>query len=212
MSIIRLIVGFLVLGVGLGACSYKDSEDRPSGSRHFFDAMMGSSPYEKIWDQNTQVEFSHSSFETVMRAEVTHWNLALREAYIEEVSRVYRLPLSERQALEVQEFQEEENYETFIVSLTTKHYHHNDLNKTNSAWRIQVESADGAQKVPAARIELISNKKNHLQEFYRNMNNFNRTYRVLFPKRSIPNELFYLYLTGPYGQARFEFKPSQAES
>lgn len=197
---------FLVslMGFSLQSCSMKDGEDYRYSERHFFDAVTGKDTYSKIWEKNSKTKHAYSSFEAQMRAEVTHWDLPLREAYINKMKNVYRLPAAEEQALRLQEYRENENYIVFIVSLTTRFLKHNDLDRPNSVYRVVLEDMNSKTQVQPSRVEKISDKNERLKFFYRNMSNFSETYRVSFPKKKFLNEAqVKLFLTGPVGRAFF---------
>lgn len=198
-------MGFLCCA--LSACSAKHSEDRASDERHFFDSIIKHSPYREAWTKQTRTAHTYSSFDTTMRAEITHWNLDLREAYIEEMKRVYRLSEAEEQVLRMEQYKEDENYIVFVASISTRNPQENDFHRPNSAWRFLLESKEPPVQQRSRQIDLIPHTDKKSRHFFRNMNNFNQTYRVLFKRGAFAQSSeVELFLTGPSGRIQFTFQ------
>lgn len=204
MSFSFRIYALLALVVLLSSCSSKKSDP---GERHFLDSIFGEDAYEKVFEKNTQTKTTSSDLDVVLKADVTFWNDNLREAYVEEVSRRYRLPDEESSALALEQLAEEEAYFVFIVTATTRYQADNNFDQRDSLWRISLEDRDTKKSISAHRVELVSYKNQRARYFYKTMTRFGETYRVLFSKDELRDARnLRLYISGPKGSIDFDFE------
>ncbi|TVQ79860.1 MAG: hypothetical protein EA369_03675 [Bradymonadales bacterium] len=181
------------------------------GGRHFFDPIRGESPYESLYRSQTQERSVSSNFDIVLQANVTHWNARLREAYVEEMTRSFRLSESEQNALALEQLAEEESYVVFILTAMTRDARLNDFHRPNSSWRLSLEDESGDLRVSPTRIERFSSREESQRHFFPSMSRFGETYRIQFPKYEFKEvDHLILYISGPYGSLRYSFQGDQS--
>lgn len=187
--------------------------------RHFFDEMMGADSYTDLFDALTRVDRSHSEFQPVIVAHSTFWNSKLREAYVRERSGRFRYGEEEARTLAVEELQENETFIVFVISVSTREFEWNDLDRPDSMWRIQLTDEAGQISHKPESIKVVSQKDEVSRYFYKHMDSFSRTYRVRFARDPFRGmESFVLRIAGVRGGLQFSFKndaptpPAQLES
>lgn len=175
----------------------------------FFDPLMGRGPYATAFFENTQEESLNSNFDTVLQANVTFWNTDLREAYIDEMARSYRLDEAELNALTMEQLAEEEAYFVFIMTAHTRDKELNDFHRAKSSWRLLLEGPRGGKSVQADSVERVHTRNNPDAHFLRSMSRFGETYRIRFPKAGLAQaEELNFIITGPFGSLDFQFPNS----
>lgn len=200
----KLSLFFLILG--LVGCATTDSDQRMS-SQSVLDTILGTDPYSRVFDRHTKRDASHSEVESPFIADVTFWNEELRHAYVEEKKAHYRLSENEAEALIKEELAENEMYFVFIVSAMTRKSSWNTLEKPDGLWRLTLENEQGTTRVEPEDIRIVSRNDQKARYFYQRMSDFNRTYKVLFPREELAEaENIVLYITGPRGRLHFAFK------
>jgi len=202
-----LPVFFAITFLGLSACSPKANNLREGFKpRYFLDAVSGGDHYDDVFEANTIVDRSHSEFQPVISAHSTYWNASMREAYIREMAGRFRLDAEAEKNLATTELQENEAYFVFIISAATREFEWNELERQKSLWRIALESEDSKIQESPERIEVISERDERAQYFYKNMTPFTRTYRVRFNKEKFKDvSNLVLHIAGVRGNLSFEF-------
>jgi len=182
------------------------------GGRSFFDPLLGKNQYVREFQEHTQERSVSSNFDIILKAAVTYWNTDLREAYIDEYSRSFRLSEEEQAALTLEQLAEDESYYVFILTAMTRDPRFNDFDKANSVWRLSLEDNRGRQTALAERVEVLTERAERNAHFYPSMSRFGRTYRVYFPKYELDDpETIVMFISGPYGSLSFSFDtPKQA--
>jgi hypothetical protein len=179
----------------------------------FFDPLKGRGPYATAFFDNTQEKTLNSNFDTVLQANMTFWNSQLREAYLEEMAKSYRMQDEELNALLMEQMAEDESYFVFIMTAHTRDPKLNDFHRAKSSWRLVLEDPTGKLSVRAESVERISEKNNPNAPFFQSMSRFGQTYRIRFPKHPLANEQkLKLFITGPHGSLPFEFKTDRLMS
>lgn len=202
MLSLRLIIGVLFLN---GCANLLKSPE-------FFNQIVPTDAYTRTFYKMTQHKQILSSFDPVLSAYITFWNQRLREAYVKEKSRHFRLtePIQKQLIAEVEE--EGRSYYVFIMSVATAESSLNQFEKRNSLWRLTLENDEGSIQIEPENIEVISQKDEQAHYFYKTMNVFSRTYRLRFAKQpfvSAPELIF--YMTGPHGSLKHRFKLSDKD-
>lgn len=113
--------------------------------------------------------------------EATYRNAAFQEAYIEEYLRRYKLTPEKRDAFILTIKENSEKYNEFFVSVFTQDSEWNDLDLSQSLWRLYLENDKGN------RVEPISIKKHisddhFYREFFPYLDPWSVGYTVRFPK------------------------------
>lgn len=191
---------FLVtaLSGSLVACSTKSSDRFHTRERNFWDIFSGSTRYENLFWENTLEKRVHSEFEPVLTAYITLWTSPISSAYLDEMKHQFRMSAESFSKLEAEQADEQQRFETFIVSIATREPSWADLHKKNSMWRVTLENDDASKQVEPERIELIPQKDETARAFYLKMNTFTTTFKIRFPKASWTGDLRF-HITGPRG-------------
>jgi|GEM_PF-4656025 len=199
-----IIMGALVLT----ACSLRRNDEAHAPShRNFFDAVFNTNSYGEAFDKWTKRGRTQSDFDLTLLADVTFWNDEMQRAYVNEMTRRFRLTDTESKALAYKKLSENDGYYVFIISATTRHPEWNDLDSHNGLWRLSLENKDSSVRIPAERVDKVSYKNERARYFYRRMNRFNETYKVFFPKVKLMDaEEIVLHIAGPRGDLSFDFK------
>lgn len=201
----RVFITLTVFLVVVGCSSRRDATHAPS-SRSFFDPLFSQNEYAETFDRWTQRERTHSEWDLTLLVDATFWNKELREAYVEEMSKRFRLTPEEAKNIAYKERLEHEKYFVFILSATTRNNAWNDLDSSKSVWRLTLEDPGESKRVTTARVEKISEKNERAKYFYQRSNRFNETYKVYFPKHSLRDEQrLKLFIAGPRGKISFVF-------
>lgn len=201
---------FLAIFV-FSSCSSKDRLREGYKPRYFFDSVTGSDSYEEVFEKMTKVDRAHSEFQPVITAHATFWNATMREAFIREMSGRFRLDAASEKNLASQELQENETYFVFVVSVATREFEWNELERANSMWRMTLESNDGKLQETPQKIEVVSTRDERWPYFYKHMDAFTRTYRVRFLRdRLRTTSPLVLHISGMRGNVSFEFPNPQS--
>ncbi len=172
----------LIVGVAAFGCSSKRDDKFGTRPGSFLDAVTDNPDYAKLFDARTVEKRIHSEFEPVMTVYITTWDAPLRQSYVEEMRRQFRLQDSQVSALKKEQDEEDSNYLVFIFSAATREPLWNDFHKKDSMWRITLENEDTSIQVDPERVEMIPQKNETYRYFYRQMSIFNQTYKVRFPR------------------------------
>jgi hypothetical protein len=205
----RFLSPFLVVPLlaSLASCASHRDDRFQTRRGSFWDRVFGGSSYEEVFDRNTKEERIHSEFEPVMSAFITYWNADLREAYIEEMRRQFRLSDENIKKIALEQNEEEQKFFVFILTVSTREPSWTDFNKKTSMWRITLENQDSSIQADPERVEPISQKDETAKSVYRRMSSFSQTYKVRFPKTAIQDvSSFYFHITGMRGSLLAEFK------
>jgi len=204
----RIFLFLCILSAGFSTfsgCSSRNKEGLKS--RHFFDEIEGPDDYAEVFDDQTKEDRSHSEFQPVIAAQTTFWNSKLRESYVRERSNRFHLPAEEAKQLAVEELTENETYIVFLMSVATREYEWNKLDRKSSLWRISLEGDQAKEPIAPDRIQVISDKDEVAKYFYKYMTTFTRTYRVRFLRESLKgSEHLRLFVSGVRGSLHFEFQ------
>jgi len=196
----------LGLVFSLMGCSTKD-HGQESREKHFLDSFFTADSYSKTFYKWTQEKRVHSEFESVMTAYATIWNSEMREAYVRERTREFRLQKADGDLLAKEEADEDLKFVSFILTANTREPNWNDFGYERGLWRLTLENEDGSIQVVPELVVRISDKDEISKYFYKNMNNFGRTYRIRFlrsPLQGLPEAT--LHIAGPLGSLSFLFK------
>lgn len=200
----RFILGIAILAAG---CSSKTADRYETREGNLFDAILGASPYQRLFISKTVTRRIQSEFEGILNADITPWDQELREAYVKEMRNQYRLPEGKELKLATEQLQENEAYIVYIVSVSTRESIWNDLDKTNSLWRVVLESEGTAIQEDPERIEVVPQYNEMWRYFYPTMTTFTRTYRVRFNRKPFKDSVnTVLRISGVKGSISADFK------
>lgn len=193
---------FLFIGTILTqvSCGHKDT-------RNFFNTIFDTDAYSSTYRSKTISERDTEELDSNILAEVTLWDRELREAYLKELTRVFRLSEEESKTIASQELAEDESYIVFIAAIETKVREWNRLDHSKGLWRLTLETPDGKLQRTPARIELVNERDDRAHYFYRSSSSFNRIYRVLFNREDFKDQSrLVFHITGPRGHLDFPFE------
>lgn len=167
----------------LASCAPKTPDKFSTRKGHLLDALLGSTPYQRLFYSKTQDKSVYSEFEPVLKASITVWDQKLREAYVKEFKSQLRLSDDEEAQLATEQLQENEAYIVLIVTVATREPEWNDLDKQKSIWRILLENDDSSIQILPERIEQIPNRDEQAKYFYPTMSGFTKTYKIRFNRK-----------------------------
>jgi hypothetical protein len=202
----------VLLSIGLfSSCSSK-SEPNRTNQRHFFDGFFGRAAYQKMFERQTKRERLSSNFDMTAIADVTYWSSSLSEKYVSALMEDYLL--NEQQSAHLKREQEKDvaQFETFIVSLTTRKTSWSDLGSGNSLWNVHLQAPGKAERVLTHSIQKIDANDDKAKQYFKSMNRFSETYRVRFKKNDVPADATQLsfFLSGPLGVIEMFFDRSDS--
>jgi len=203
----------LIILLGVCGCSTKTKDQYGTRKTHFFDVIFRSDSYEKVFRKYSQKEVVHTDFEPALQAQVTFWAEELRNVYIQDVTQQYRLSRQAARKFKNEQREEKEKYFIFIISADSRFRKWNQLEKREGLWRLTLESPEAHIQREADYIEVISQANQRARYYYKNMSNFNKTYRVRFPRNPFQNlDKIVLHITGPRGHLAFDYKVAAAST
>lgn len=135
--------------------------------------------YGPVYQRWTRHDFALHDADKALEVWATFKSWDFREAYIERYSSIYNLPDSERDALrEAQRGAVHQAYEFHVTAQSTE-YKWNDLEKSNSAWRVTLLDALAHELQPEyVRIEKLPDA--YEREFFPSKTPFTKSYAIRF--------------------------------
>jgi hypothetical protein len=118
---------------------------------------------------------------TVLEVWAVFKSSEFRQAFVEHYAEVYGLKDDDEAELRAQQLAAaRDQYEFHVAAQSTK-YEWNDLEQRDSAWKVTLVDATGAELAPA-RIELVRLPEIYENQFFPSRTDFTRTYRITFPR------------------------------
>jgi hypothetical protein len=118
---------------------------------------------------------------TVIEAWAVYKSSEFRQAYIERYADVYTLSDAERSSLYAAQTDAARRAFEFHVAAQTTNYKWNDLERSNSAWRVSLVDATGAELTPK-RIEPLRLPELYETQFFPDRTEFSRSYLIRFDR------------------------------
>jgi hypothetical protein len=198
-----LLILLCVLSAALVASCARRGEVKPDGGP----------PYAKVIKQWTREGSVYRGIESMLLLHGTYRGMELREAYTREYGERYRLDSYRVEKLVAQERAGYERSEEFFLAVYTPDEKWNDLERSDSAWRLYLRN-DSGERVEPITIRRVDEESPLFREFYPKLDQWSRGYIVSFPKYSATGERpiinddtsrFTLIITGVLGQTEIEW-------
>lgn len=164
-------------------------------------------PYPAVLEQWTSKAKVYRGLDFMLEVTGTYKSAPFRRAYAEKFVRDFQLsPQAAAKMLADEKAMAEKNIE-FILAVSAPNEKKNNLNASDSAWRIFLES-ESLDRIKPFEIRLVKKRTARLEEFYPYISPWAQVYRVRFlapphPPRAEPLDLV---LTGVLGSARLTFQ------
>jgi len=169
-----LIFCFLLFTIFTG-CASKQEEVKPS---------LG---YFEVLNQMTKSKKVIESLESKLFIYATYKNWALREAYVDEYARRYRMDSLQKEGLISSEKEIDEQFNEFFIAVYTPVDKWNDFIASDSIWKIFMEDVDGNRVTPV-KIKKVDAESPLIKEFYPYLDPWSSGYIIKFPKYTISGD------------------------
>ena len=198
---------FIILNLSLmtvfTGCAAKNA-DVVQPAKGYFAGLQRMTRHEKVIDR----------LESKLFVYATYKSLALREAYIDEYARRYKMYDHQRDRLAKAEMEMDEKFNEFFIAVYTPEDRWNDFNTSESIWKIYLEDEKG-DRVSPIEIKKVDVNSPLIREFYPYLDLWSSGYVIRFPKymaggkESLPGKdanYFRLIITGVVGSAALEWQ------
>src|SRR6185369_6656246 len=172
-----------------------------------------SKDYGDVYERWTRHDFAMHEVEKALEVWVTFKSWDFREAYIERYAAIYSLTDAERTTLRTAQRDALHQAYEFHVTAQSANYKWNDLEKSNSPWRVTLLDALGHELAPeAATIKVEKLPDMYEREFFPEKTPFSKTYNVRFvaPPNSdfsgIKSGAITLRIAGPLGRIELTWR------
>lgn len=198
-SLITVFVLFTVLS----GCAAKNA-DVIQPAKGYFAGLQRMTRHEKVIDH----------LESKLFVYATYKSLALREAYIDEYAKRYKMYDHQKDRLAKSEMEMDEKFNEFFIAVYTPEDRWNDFNTSESIWKIYLEDEKG-DRVSPIEIKKVDVNSPLIREFYPYLDLWSSGYVIRFPKymaggkESLPGKdanYFRLIITGVVGSAVLEWQ------
>ena len=177
----RLVGGGLSLVVALcGGCAAPPVVGDPAPK---VSDSAQESAYRAAFDKETVQRQVYALFDTRMFVAATFLSTAFREARVRRIAAFQKIPPGEVQSRIAEERAEREKYDDFIVGVHMNEPRYDDFGRTNSIWRVVLETASG--EVKPESVKRLGRADLNLRALYPTMGTFWVAYRFRFPS-SVP--------------------------
>jgi hypothetical protein len=137
--------------------------------------------YGDVYERWTRHDFAMHEVEKALEVWVTFKSWDFREAYIERYAAIYSLTDAERTTLRTAQRDALHQAYEFHVTAQSANYKWNDLEKSNSPWRVTLLDALGHELAPeAVKIKVEKLPDAFEREFFPAKNPFSKTYSFRF--------------------------------
>jgi len=145
-------------------------------------------------DAWTHTEKVYKDFETRLIVTATYRSEALRDSYVEEYARRYRLSEEEKEKMARREHDAGTTYQEFFIAAYTGNSRENDFNRRNSIWKLRLKDDKGNFVDPLT----ITRQKDDdpvAHSFYPYFSEWSRAYLVKFPRAGLADDSKTITLT-----------------
>ncbi|MFQ5585817.1 MAG: hypothetical protein ACE5GF_03225 [Thermodesulfobacteriota bacterium] len=171
-------------------------------------------PYSRLIEKWTSEGKVYRGMESRLVVHATYRGWGLREAYVREYEKRYRLDSYQREKLLAGEKARYEEGEEFFLAVYTPEGRWNDLDRSDSVWKLYLKN-DRDERVSPVEVRRVDEESPLIREFYPDLDPWSYGYVVIFPKYSEKGELplindetrsFTLIITGVLGQTEITWR------
>ena len=137
------------------------------------------SDYERVYVRWTRHDYAQHQVDKALEVWATYWSWDFREGYLAHYAAVYSLSDADRAKLRAAQLEAYHQAFEFHVTAQSSNWEWNDLEKTNSSWRVTLLDAVG-HELPADRVRIDKLPDAYEREFFPAKTPFTKTYSIRF--------------------------------